>query len=359
MATDTLSIGFQNRKKCEILIEDGILQRIPQRFFADASSIFVITDDIVSKLYARKFQARLSRVANTHVVEFPHGEKSKSLESASKVASKLSKLGADRKSVVVALGGGVVGDLSGFVASIFKRGVRFVQVPTTLLAQVDSSIGGKTGVDTDWGKNQLGTFYQPSAVIIDPTTLDTLPQKELINGLAEIVKSAIISDRKMFEVLERTDLHAVQNLKQFISNTCKIKARVVEKDENENNLRSILNYGHTVGHAIEASANFNMSHGEAVILGMSAEGWIAQELGIFKEYERQEELLNRIRPPTSTRLDSKKILAFARLDKKNVRGAIRMSLPERIGKMALTKDCRFTIPVRNDLFLSSIAQLSI
>ncbi|MDG6923643.1 MAG: 3-dehydroquinate synthase, partial [Nitrososphaerota archaeon] len=198
MATATLSIGFQNRTRCEIIIEDGILHRIPQRFFSDASSIFVITDDVVSKLYARKLQARLSRIASTHLVEFPHGEKSKNLETASEVSSKLSKLGADRKSVVVALGGGVVGDLSGFVASIFKRGVRFVQVPTTLLAQVDSSIGGKTGVDTNWGKNQLGTFYQPSAVIIDPTTLDTLPQKELINGLAEIIKSAIISDRKMF-----------------------------------------------------------------------------------------------------------------------------------------------------------------
>ncbi|MDG6905357.1 MAG: 3-dehydroquinate synthase [Nitrososphaerota archaeon] len=353
----TLSIGFENRSRCEIFINSGILSRIPLRFFSNASSIFVITDDVVSRLYSSKILAQLLASAASHVIEIPHGEKSKSLETASSVASKLSRLGADRKSVVVALGGGVVGDLAGFVASLFKRGVKFIQMPTTLLAQVDSSIGGKTGVDTFWGKNQLGTFYQPSAVITDPSTLDTLPKKELINGLAEIVKSAIIADKEMFSELEKTDLSSIKNVKKFIANTARIKAQVAEEDEKENNIRSTLNYGHTIGHAIEASSNFKMSHGGAVILGMSAEGWISKELGMFKDYDMQETLLQRIRPSSRVKLDKKKILAFAKLDKKNVKGTIRMSLPKRIGNMAKSEDGAYAIPVEKNLILSALEHL--
>ncbi|MDG7001647.1 MAG: hypothetical protein JRN15_21320, partial [Nitrososphaerota archaeon] len=182
---------------------------------------------------------------------------------------------------------------------------------------------------------------------------------ELINGIAEIVKSAIIADRKMFSSLERTNMSSIENLKQFIKNVCKIKARVVQADEKENDLRSILNYGHTIGHAIEASANFNVSHGESVILGMSAEGWIAKEMGLFKEYERQEELLRKIGTRTSKKLDFEKILAFAKLDKKNVQGTIRMSLPAQIGEMAKSKGDAYTIPVKKELLLSALHNLKL
>jgi 3-dehydroquinate synthase len=361
MATATLSISFQNNARCEIFIGEGMLSRIPRRFFSDTSSIFVISDSVVSKLYGRKLESSLSRIAPSHSISFTHGERSKSLLVASNLASKLSDLGADRKSAIVALGGGVVGDLAGFVASIYKRGVRYCQAPTTLLAQVDSSIGGKTGVDTDWGKNQLGTFYQPEAVFIDPSTLDSLPRKELINGLAEIIKSAVIADRNMFDAVSKENLDSVQELKRFIPNTCRIKAKVVEADERERGLRSVLNYGHTVGHAIEAASKFRMSHGYSVTLGMIAEGWIARKMGVFlsRDYEKQQELLGRVRKNFGSELviNPNKVLAFARLDKKSSKGTIRMSLPERIGRMSRTREGSYMTPVSNELLLSSLGFL--
>ena len=359
MATPKLSIKFgKSSEKCDVFIEEGILGHIPPRLFSDSSSLALVSDDLVSRIYARKLDIKSKE---THLITFPHGEKSKSLDTASEIAAKMSKFGMDRKSAIIALGGGVTGDLAGFVASIFKRGIRYFQAPTTLLAQVDSSIGGKTGVDTSWGKNQLGTFHQPSAVFIDPSTLDTLPQSEIINGLGEMVKSGIIADRRLFDSIYQLDSFSTQKLKPMIYATCRIKTRIVQADEREDNLRSVLNYGHTVGHAIEASTHYKLAHGKAVILGMMAEGWIASKLGIFerKSYERQENLLQRIAKSFRVKaaFDSQRILEFARLDKKSLGGAIRMSLPEKIGKMHVDKDGRSTVAVKKDLFLASIEYL--
>lgn len=359
MATPTLRISFTSSgEKCHIFIKDGILAHIPPHFLSDCSSIAVISDDLVSRIYARKLKINS---VETHLVSFPHGEKSKNLSVASVIASRMSKLGMDRKSAIIALGGGVTGDLAGFVASIFKRGIRYFQAPTSLLAQVDSSIGGKTGVDTEWGKNQLGTFYQPSAVFIDPSTLNTLPQSEIINGLGEIVKSGTIANRKLFDSIARLDSFTARDLKQMIIPTCRIKAKIVRADERETNLRSILNYGHTVGHAIEASAKYRFAHGKTVILGMMAEGWMAWKLGIFEErsYAKQSELLMKIikRFQVRVELDPNKILEFARLDKKALGNKIRVSLPERIGRMHLAEDGKWTTVVNKDLFLDSIQQL--
>lgn len=359
METPTYRISFgKSSEQCNIFIEEGMLGRIPERLFSDCSSLAIVSDEIVSGIYARKLRIGTK---GTHVITFPHGEKSKTLKTASEIASKMSKLSLDRRSAIIALGGGVTGDLAGFVASIFKRGITYFQVPTTLLAQVDSSIGGKTGVDTSWGKNQLGTFYQPSAVFIDTTTLDTLPKGEIINGLGEMVKSGIIADSKLFDSISRLDSFSLQNLKPMIPPTCKIKAKTVQADEREANLRSILNYGHTVGHAIEASAQYRLSHGKAVILGMIAEGWIALKLGIFEEasYERQRDLLYRIVKSfrVSTAFDPRKILEFARLDKKALGSSIRMSLPEKIGKMHEDNNGRCTVEVKKELLLESIQHL--
>ena len=273
----------------------------------------------------------------------------------------MSDLGLDRKSMVIALGGGVVGDLFGFVSSNYKRGIHYAQIPTTLLAQVDSSIGGKNGVDTDWGKNQLGTFYQPKAIFIDPKTLDTLPRSEVINGLGEMVKSGIIADKKLFESIERLNSFEIDKLKHLIPQTCLVKTRVVAKDERENNLRSILNYGHTIGHAIEASSNYRMNHGKCVILGMVAEGWIGARLGIFieSEHERQRKLLRKIIKAfrIRTEIDSDQILHFAKLDKKSTLSSINMVLPERIGKMHLTNKS-FLHPVGPGLIRESLKVVS-
>ena len=361
--TAALSISFErSREKCKITIEEEILSRLPESVFSSASSITIISDDVVSKLYAGKVKSRLAEIAKTNLITFRHGENSKNLDTCSVIASRMSDLGLDRRSVIVALGGGVVGDMVGFIASIFKRGIEYVQVPTTLLAQVDSSIGGKTGVDTSWGKNQLGSFYQPKAIFIDPSTLDTLPQAEVINGLGEMIKSGIIADRNLFNSIEKTHSLSVENLKPLIPQTCRIKARDVGQDERETNLRSILNYGHTVGHAIEAASEFKLSHGKCIILGMVAEGWIASKLGIFEEsdLERQSELLRRIIKSSvvTGKLDKRKILAFAESDKKSSNSSIMMALPERIGKMQKTKDGSYLVPVAKELFLGSLQELA-
>ena len=179
------------------------------------------------------------------------------------------------------------------MASLYKRGVEYFQVPTTLLAQVDSSIGGKTGIDTDWGKNQVGTIYQPTGVLIDPGVLRTMPRSEILNGVAEIIKYGIITDPKLFCELESSDLNDVRQLEKFIEPCCRIKAGIVSRDELERNERFILNYGHTVAHAMEGASNYSVPHGTAVLWGMLVEGWIAQQLRLFdsRDLEKQNSII--------------------------------------------------------------------
>ena len=302
----------------------------------------------------------MSGAVKTHLITFQHGERNKNLATVEMITKTMSALGLDRKSIVLALGGGVVGDLTGFVASIYKRGIKYFQVPTTLLAQVDSSIGGKCGVDTGWGKNQLGSFYQPTAVLIDKSTLDSLPEREMINGLGEMIKSGIIANSALFKSIESAKEYSIQKLKPLIGDTCKIKAKIVEADERESNLRNVLNYGHTIGHGLESSSGYRLSHGKSIILGMSCEGWIARELGIFdpKDYDRQNNLLKGIRNrfKVGTRFDPKTVLSFALLDKKNVGGVVNMSLPQKIGRMHSTGG-KYATPVSKSLLLKSLENL--
>lgn len=349
----------------DILIRGGILDELAKGTppLPDASSLFIVTDSNVARLYGEKLRAGLSRLGRrVGIVSFPAGEANKNMETAWLVASRLSKLGADRGSLVLALGGGVVGDLAGFVASIYKRGVDYVQLPTTLLAQVDSSIGGKTGVDAPWGKNQLGTFRQPRGVLTDPLALRTLPSREVLNGLAEIVKCAVIADRRMFDRLSSMVEFDSEIPSDLIVDACKIKAGVVSKDEKETNLRAILNYGHTVGHAIESASNYRLSHGACVILGMMAEGWIAFRLGILQErdFERQSKLLRRLarnfglKPPV---LNKKTLFKFVIADKKTASSSVRMSLPVELGKMHTTREGSYKVPVTKEDFEGSIDHL--
>ncbi len=368
MATTKIRIRFpspQQGGSYQILIREGILDDLPvdEPFFPRVSDLFIVTDSRVGRLYGSRLRDTLSELnRRVELVSFPVGESHKRIGTAFLVASKLSKLGADRSSVIIALGGGVVGDLAGFVASIYKRGIDYLQFPTTLLAQVDSSIGGKTGVDTPWGKNQLGTFHQPKGVLIDPLTLETLPFQELINGLAEIIKCAIIADREMFDQLSRTDRVGAGILSGLIVTTCKIKARVVAVDERESNLRAILNFGHTVGHAIEGSSGYKLSHGKCVILGMIAESWIGHRLGILQkdDYEKQSALLRRVYGQFTMEtpaLDKGSLLRFAMADKKSTKSSIKMSLPSELGKMYTTSEGSYTIPISREIFNASIDHL--
>jgi 3-dehydroquinate synthase len=258
-----------------------------------AKRYFLITDTNVSDLHG-------SRVMNTfrnmglpvEMISFPAGEASKTIHTAITVAEELLRRGADRTSGLIALGGGVVGDLTGFIASIFMRGIPYLQFPTTLMAQVDSSIGGKTGVDLTMAKNMLGTFCQPKAVFTDVAFLKTLPVAEYMNGLAEIVKCAIIDDPGLLDLLEEQaeilmNVGEPEPLVPIVTRACEIKKKIVEIDEKEQGLRRILNFGHTLGHAVEAEADYTIPHGEAVSMGMAGALILSEKLGHLPVSDRE------------------------------------------------------------------------
>ena len=245
-----------------IYIERGALDSAGELFSLDRR-VLVVTDSGVPADYARRVAAQCQKA---HVVTVPEGEGSKSLATLEILLDAMLQNGFGRTDCVVAVGGGVVGDLSGFAASTFMRGIDFYNIPTTVLSQVDSSIGGKVAVNFGGVKNIVGAFYQPKAVIIDPDVLSTLPKRQIANGLAEAVKMALTSDRELFEIFERDE--ALQNIDTVIERSVRIKKSVVEEDEKESGIRRILNFGHTLGHGIEAESFENLYHGECVALGM-------------------------------------------------------------------------------------------
>lgn len=246
----------------------------------------VITNPTVGALYLDTVQNSLEASGYAvSVVEVPDGEEYKTLTTFSEICGRLVDAGMDRGGFIVALGGGVIGDLAGFAAASFLRGVPFIQVPTSLLAQVDSSVGGKTGVNLPQGKNLVGAFYQPRLVMIDVKTLQTLPDREYLSGMAEVLKYGIVLDKELFELIENSvDLIRSRDLpllESIIARCCRIKAHVVAKDERESGLRAVLNYGHTIGHAVEALAGYgHYTHGEAVSIGMAAAARFSESQGL-------------------------------------------------------------------------------
>lgn len=297
----------------------------------------IITDTNVAELYGEDLEDLLKNQGlDVELIKFNAGESSKTPETATIIGRELARRRFDRDSVIVALGGGVVGDLAGYVASFYGRGINYVQVPTTLLAQVDSSIGGKTGVDIPEGKNMFGSFYQPEAVIVDIKTLTTLPEKEIKNGFAEIIKYGMTQDAELFQEVEQNfwDKDGKFYLR-VVESSCKIKARVVERDEREEEFRKILNYGHTIGHAIETVENYKISHGEAVGLGMIYEGKIAVRLGLLNEehYGRQNQLIQKVGLPTVYNGDLNNLIKIMKRDKKNKQGQLHFVLPTSIGRV--------------------------
>jgi 3-dehydroquinate synthase len=285
-------------------------------------------------------------------VIIPDGEKFKNLNSVEIILTRLLQEHLDRKACLIALGGGVIGDITGFAASIYMRGINFVQVPTTLLAQVDSSVGGKTGVNHHLGKNMIGTFYQPKLVCIDTATLSTLPQRELLCGISEVIKYGIIYDERFFAFLEqnRSSLLSLEPsaLAEVIKTSCSIKAQVVEKDEYEGGLRAILNYGHTVGHAIETETAYErFLHGEAVAIGMVAAARLANYLQLLDSQSvmRIQALIATYGLPTEVPddLDIEHLCDHMAIDKKAEFGKITFILPERIGAVQIKKDIDISI----------------
>jgi 3-dehydroquinate synthase len=306
--------------------------------------IILIADNNVAPLYLRPAEKHLRHFGyDTLSILVPPGETQKNLTRAGRIFTEMLKAGVGRNSVVVALGGGVVGDLAGFVAATYQRGVSLVQMPTTLLSQVDSSVGGKVGVNHPLGKNMIGAFYQPALVWVDADALVSLPPREIVCGIGEIVKYGIALDSDFFSYLEshlekilHLDPEAILHVQ---SRSLEMKSLIVSEDEKETGLRAILNLGHTIGHALEAAGKFRLlKHGEAVLLGTIAEGYIANRLGMISDaaFGRIEEFIRRI--PIKSNLQNLKtpdIVRAMKLDKKAIRGNIRFVLPCRIGEAKL------------------------
>jgi len=280
----TVTIPGEQKKSYSIQIGHGIVPMIARqlrRQWKDCT-IVVITDSTVRRLYGKDVARKIGA---THLVSFPAGEKSKTATAKNFLDEQLLKKGCGRDTLIVALGGGVVGDMAGFVASTYLRGVPYIQVPTTLLAMVDSSIGGKTGIDTPYGKNMIGAFWQPSAVIIDTTFLATLPPMHIQNGLLEAIKMYLACDNKMSEsmlgFLRSEGIAPRAAIQNIIRASLAAKAHIVQRDEKESGERMILNFGHTIGHAIEKVSDYSVPHGIAVGYGMLVETHISHELGIL------------------------------------------------------------------------------
>lgn len=310
--------------------------------------VVVITDENVDALYSEAVGDTLQEAgAQLDILIVEPGEQSKAAEVAADLWEQLLDNGADRKSVVLALGGGVVGDLAGFVAATFSRGLRFVQIPTTLLAQVDSSVGGKVGINLPGGKNMVGAFWQPRGVLIDVDVLQTLPVREYRAGLAEVVKYGVIQDAEFFAYLEsnidKVNARDAAVLTRIVERCCRLKADVVEQDEREETgLRSILNYGHTFGHAFEAATEYEtLLHGEGVAIGMMCAARLAERMGRVDAtfVERQRKLLEAFGMVLDVPdVEHDELVEFMYRDKKVERGKLRFVLPTRMGHVELVRD---------------------
>jgi 3-dehydroquinate synthase len=306
--------------------------------------VVLVSDAVIARLYSERVVGGLAR-AGFDVIQalVPDGEQAKRLEVASALWDRLLDAGCDRTSTVVALGGGAVGDVAGFVAATYMRGMNFVQLPTTLLAQVDASIGGKTAIDHPRGKNLIGAFHQPRVVIVDPSVLATLPDREFRSGLAEVIKHGIVLDAGYFGDLEASIAalldRDVATLERVVAGSCRLKARVVERDEQEAELRWVLNYGHTVGHALEAATGFSRwVHGEAVSLGIAAEARLAERLGISDPAttKRQLHLLGAAGlPVTGLHVDPTAVVEALTRDKKSRDGRLSFVFAPEIGSFRI------------------------
>ena len=307
--------------------------------FTIDTKVVIVTNPTVSGLHLQ-YLKELITAKELSICTVPDGEKYKNMQTIDLILNHCFEKRLDRKSILIAFGGGVIGDMTGFAASMYQRGIDFIQVPTTLLSQVDASVGGKTGVNNKYGKNLIGAFWQPNAVYIDPYFLNTLPKRELSAGIAEIVKMAVTFNKDFFEWLESNDLNDQENIKIAIQKSVETKAWVVSQDERERGLRAALNYGHTFGHVIENETSYNTYlHGEAVGIGMI----MANDLAVEIEYMSQDEanrvknLLEKYNIPTSYAI--KNVEHFYEhffLDKKSLDDKIKFIVPRNIGECEIT-----------------------
>jgi len=327
----------------DILIDKNLLNKIPGDLKKNplGNRYLVITDSNIEKLFGKRLLQNLRKKGlKADLISFKAGEQSKNLKVFGQLLEKAHALGLDRKSAVIALGGGVVGDIAGFVAASYMRGISYVQVPTSLLADVDSSIGGKVAVDLASGKNMVGAFCQPKKVYIDTGVLKNLPRKELLNGLAEVIKHAALADKKLLVFLEGNINKILakdeKTLVSVIKRNCEIKGKIVERDEREAGLRKIVNFGHTIGHAIETLTHYKkFTHGEAVAIGMCVAAKISAEMNRIsrKDAFRIVKLIENIGLPTKVPdINTDRIINELKKDKKAVGGRVEFVLLRKLGK---------------------------
>jgi 3-dehydroquinate synthase len=333
----------------DITIGSSILDSIGDNLksFGLSPKTAIVSNPTVFSLYGERVSDSIKKAGfDLITVIIPDGEEYKDLVRLQQIYDELLTHRLDRSSALIALGGGVIGDITGFAASTYMRGISCIQVPTTLLAQVDSSVGGKTGVNHKLGKNMIGTFWQPKLVWIDVETLRTLPGREMSAGLAEVIKYGVISDEKLFDFLDanRSKILELDDvaLTHIIKRSCEIKADVVSKDEKESGLRAILNYGHTIGHAVETATGYTrFLHGEALAIGMYLEAKLSQALNILdkKDVFRIKDIIAAYRLPSEipADVDSSGIFSSMALDKKAVAGELKFVLPEKIGSVRIHK----------------------
>lgn len=325
-------------ERYEAIVERGALARLPEFLPERASSLFTVTTRDVWELYGPAFTAALAGRA-FHTLFFPGGEQHKRLSAVEALAEEMVALGGDRSSVVIGFGGGIVTDLAGFLAAIFMRGVPFLSVPTTLLAQVDAGVGGKAGANLKSGKNLIGAFHQPLAVLTDPSLLATLPEREYRAGLFEVLKCGVIRSQPLFRLLAGDPASVLRRdpevVERMIAESVRIKCEVVSSDEKEHGLRRILNFGHTIGHAIEAETGYTRYlHGEAVGIGMKAAAWLSL-LARHCSPEVTGQIVDSVDLygpiPSAADLSPERLLARLRSDKKTIRGAVHFILATAIG----------------------------
>lgn len=304
----------------DVLIESNILFSI-DKYIDTSREIVIITDDNIPKIYLSVIQEKIPIIKTLFI---PNGEKSKSMEMAYYLLNALVELKAKRDVLLIALGGGVVGDLVGFVASIYMRGVDYIQVPTTLLSQIDSSVGGKVAVNAEKMKNAIGSFKQPLLVLIDSTTLNTLEDRHISNGIAEMIKYGLITSKSLFKDLYTLDI--LDNIEDYIYKCISIKRDIVIEDEKDYGIRQLLNLGHTIGHALEQYSNYSLLHGEAIGLGM---------LIMAREYDYYDDLRNlliKYNLPVEFEYDKDAIYEYITTDKKATKNKLNMIIVEEVGK---------------------------
>lgn len=334
----TITIPAIAQKKYPIFIGKNVFPKISEFIQLEKyTKVIVLTDDIVAPIYLDTVLTSLPNSAKSVII--PTGENNKNIDTLQFIWKKLLEIGADRKSLLINLGGGVIGDIGGFAASTFMRGIDFINIPTTLLAQVDESVGGKTMIDFYEIKNIVGTFYQPTAVIFDIQTLQTLPVNQLLSGFAEIIKHGIIKDKTYFDLVtaklptEFTD----DELITIITRSCELKAEIVQEDEKEQNSRKLLNFGHTIGHAVEAislETDTPLLHGEAVSIGMVSESFLANKMGLLEtsDFEVIKKSLHNAGLPTEIPdYPEDLIIKKMKSDKKNTNDLINYTLVTKIG----------------------------